>query len=377
MSFVHKIGVQDHGKRTNLSIFGALQFFEHMSFIVGISILAFTIMLIALVFFYFKKIKLIDLLFYTAWFLVFLCFYFSTSLKVTSNESLVATFVLLFFVWLILLPPLLYGVVLYAQTKTFLTIPHFYVSSVLLIINLFSLVFFSLNVENQKSFTYEVVENVITYVNYIVILFLFPVVTIYYSFLSYKILYHQSIKSKESFFLNKLFLFVLFYNLFVLFWLLTYVFDSTIIKYTIKSYFLLYFPLSIYLLVRFHVNKSVLEENNQFDAINLRLLDKIINKKIYLNSNLTLRKAAKEIDTNEKYLSNVINKIHHVSFSNFVNNYRVEYAKEMLLNSEFDHYTIESIGNLSGFNSKSNFNSVFKKTTGLTPTEYKTKAPVS
>jgi AraC-like DNA-binding protein len=348
-----------------------------MSFIVGISILAFTIMLIALVFFYFKKIKLIDLLFYTAWFLVFLCFYFSTSLKVTSNESLVATFVLLFFVWLILLPPLLYGVVLYAQTKTFLTIPHFYVSSVLLIINLFSLVFFSLNVENQKSFTYEVVENVITYVNYIVILFLFPVVTIYYSFLSYKILYHQSIKSKESFFLNKLFLFVLFYNLFVLFWLLTYVFDSTIIKYTIKSYFLLYFPLSIYLLVRFHVNKSVLEENNQFDAINLRLLDKIINKKIYLNSNLTLRKAAKEIDTNEKYLSNVINKIHHVSFSNFVNNYRVEHAKEMLLNSEFDHYTIESIGNLSGFNSKSNFNSVFKKTTGLTPTEYKTKAPVS
>lgn len=348
-----------------------MQLRYYMDFVEGISILSLITTLVAFGFFYFKKIDVITLIFYVVWFLMFLSFYISTTPNITANESLVGTFALLFFVWLLLLPPLLYGVVLQSQTKSVLPISNFYISSVLLIINLFSLFFFSLNDENEKNFTYEVVENVMTYVNYIVILFLFPVITVYYSYLSYKVIYRYNTKPIAKLFYNTIFLYVLSYNLFILFWFLNYIFDIPLLKYCIKCYFFIYFPFSLYTVFRFYSNRSELEDATLFDKINERLLDKITKEKIYLDFDLTLRKTAKEIGTNEKYLSNAINTIHNVSFSNFINNYRVAHAENLLNDSKFEQYTIETIGNMSGFNSKSNFNSVFKKITGKTPKEFK------
>ena len=52
---------------------------------------------------------------------------------------------------------------------------------------------------------------------------------------------------------------------------------------------------------------------------------------------------------------------------------KISQAKLLLLNPEYEDYTITSIGLESGFNSKSTFYTVFKKHTGLTPNEYKNK----
>ena len=62
---------------------------------------------------------------------------------------------------------------------------------------------------------------------------------------------------------------------------------------------------------------------------------------------------------------------HFKNFFDFINSYRVESVKEMLLNKEFEHYTVLAIGLESGFNSKTSFNTVFKKMTGVTPSEYR------
>jgi AraC-like DNA-binding protein len=61
------------------------------------------------------------------------------------------------------------------------------------------------------------------------------------------------------------------------------------------------------------------------------------------------------------------------SFTNLINEYRIEKAKE-LLETE-NNFTVEGIGYESGFNSKSTFFTTFKKITGKTPTEYQ-KIPV-
>jgi YesN/AraC family two-component response regulator len=115
------------------------------------------------------------------------------------------------------------------------------------------------------------------------------------------------------------------------------------------------------------------EEKDIYELVNNNFIEIIISDKLFLEKDLTLRKTAKRIGTNEKYLSYAINKIHNESFSTIINNFRVEYAKSLLKDSEYANLTIETIGNMSGFNSKSSFNSVFKKTTGITPSEFKLK----
>ncbi len=58
------------------------------------------------------------------------------------------------------------------------------------------------------------------------------------------------------------------------------------------------------------------------------------------------------------------------NFSDFVNNYRIEEFKSKIQDPGNKKYTILSIAMDCGFNSKSSFNTVFKKLTGQTPTQY-------
>lgn len=96
-------------------------------------------------------------------------------------------------------------------------------------------------------------------------------------------------------------------------------------------------------------------------------------EKNYLNANLTLEAVADSLEINKSYLSRIINSELNRSFSDYVNELRVEEAKDYLNNPEFVNYTLIAIGMEAGFNSKSTFNSTFKKFTGLTPSEYKLK----
>lgn len=61
----------------------------------------------------------------------------------------------------------------------------------------------------------------------------------------------------------------------------------------------------------------------------------------------------------------------NVKFTDYKNKFRVEEAKQLLNSSSMDNFTIEAIGEQVGFQSKSNFFTSFKKITGLTPLEYK------
>ena len=54
-----------------------------------------------------------------------------------------------------------------------------------------------------------------------------------------------------------------------------------------------------------------------------------------------------------------------------MNGYRIEEAKKLLLDPKNKNFTILSVGFEAGFNSKTTFNTVFKKFTGLTPTEFR------
>lgn len=70
-------------------------------------------------------------------------------------------------------------------------------------------------------------------------------------------------------------------------------------------------------------------------------------------------------------LSFVINQGIGDSFYTFINKYRVEEAKRIIADPKNVNFTILSLAFEAGFPSKSSFHSIFKKLTGLTPTEYR------
>lgn len=93
--------------------------------------------------------------------------------------------------------------------------------------------------------------------------------------------------------------------------------------------------------------------------------------KNFLNGNLSSEATAENLGINQSYLSRLIKSELSTTFNDYVNKLRVEEAKKHLLNPDFEHYTLVSIGLEAGFNSKSTFNKCFKKFTGMSPSEYR------
>lgn len=93
----------------------------------------------------------------------------------------------------------------------------------------------------------------------------------------------------------------------------------------------------------------------------------------FKNPNLTIALLAEELGINKRTLSELINDYYHVNFSSFINSYRINHAKQRLTNQKNRNETILEILYDVGFNSKSSFNTSFKKNTGLTPSEFKNK----
>lgn len=96
-----------------------------------------------------------------------------------------------------------------------------------------------------------------------------------------------------------------------------------------------------------------------------------INKKIYCKQDMSLDKLARILKTNRTYLSESINAHFGLSFSRLINKLRIQEARELLINKNFDHYSIEGIAQSVGYKSISTFNSTFKKETGITPSYFR------
>jgi len=103
-----------------------------------------------------------------------------------------------------------------------------------------------------------------------------------------------------------------------------------------------------------------------FDKINILIDD----KKLFTEPKLNIDFLANEVDINASKLSTIINHFSAKSFNDYINEFRIELAKKLLIDADYINYTITAIGLESGFNSKSTFYYTFKKLTGLTPTEY-------
>lgn len=123
------------------------------------------------------------------------------------------------------------------------------------------------------------------------------------------------------------------------------------------------------------------EKNNELPALeedntqNLTLKSKLEaymdTHEVYLNPSLTIFELSRGIGLTSSELSHFLNKHLGKNFFEFINEFRIERAKKMLKDPEKERLTILEILYASGFNSKSSFNTVFKKYVGKTPSEYR------
>ncbi|MFK7948702.1 MAG: helix-turn-helix domain-containing protein [Saprospiraceae bacterium] len=115
----------------------------------------------------------------------------------------------------------------------------------------------------------------------------------------------------------------------------------------------------------------VSKESNTPNPKFLELVHQIQTKKLYTDADLTLKILSQKVMISMRELSQLINQEAGVNFNVFINQYRIEEAKQLLVNPKFDHLTILGIAYEVGFNSKATFYSMFKKFTNTTPTKYK------
>jgi AraC-like DNA-binding protein len=94
-------------------------------------------------------------------------------------------------------------------------------------------------------------------------------------------------------------------------------------------------------------------------------------QKAFLRSDLTLPKLAKAVDCSVNHLSQVINSGFGMSFFDYLNQHRIEHARELLTRLDGQSSVILNIAFTVGFNSNSAFYSAFKKCVGQTPAQYR------
>jgi AraC-like DNA-binding protein len=102
-----------------------------------------------------------------------------------------------------------------------------------------------------------------------------------------------------------------------------------------------------------------------------RLKRFMLDQKPFLKTEFSLPELAQQLGASVHALSQTINEGLGKSFFEMVAQYRVEEAKKLLVDQP--HIKVEEIAEQVGYNSKSSFNTVFKKLTGFTPSEYRSR----
>lgn len=108
------------------------------------------------------------------------------------------------------------------------------------------------------------------------------------------------------------------------------------------------------------VTQSILKDLNTFES-----------KGLFLKKGITLASLAKTFKTNTAYLSEVINTHQGKNFTTYLNDLRIDYVSERLLeDKKLRSYKLPAIADELGYNNVQAFSAAFKKKTGTTPAIY-------
>lgn len=130
------------------------------------------------------------------------------------------------------------------------------------------------------------------------------------------------------------------------------------------------FPEDLFGLKKEAAKKKALLDEETAANYKAKLQQLIETEKLHLNPDVSLRLLAGELGIHANQLSWLLNDDFGKNFNEFINHYRLEEFKTLAKLPENAHLTIMSIAYDCGFNSKTVFNTYFKKEMGLTPKQF-------
>ncbi len=101
------------------------------------------------------------------------------------------------------------------------------------------------------------------------------------------------------------------------------------------------------------------------------ILRRIEEEELFTDPYLNVETLTEKLDISTSHLRFLIKNKYNRSFSEYINYLRVEKAKKLLSDPDYQHYTLQAVGEDAGFNSRSTFYRCFKKITGLTPKAFR------
>ena len=335
-----------------------------------------------------KSYKYLSLLYFLVAFLVLTMVVVSKGETEFFSDFFVNLNSLLFYVFLIAIPPTFYFYCAYSSPHLELLkrkriANHYYIVFTLLLINILCFLYLSFNEEND-SLIYSVSVDVMNFANGFTLLFIFPLLNIYYCFNALKKIRIGKKQNKfKQLFTNWIFLNNTSYVLFIiLVYILVIGQDNQVINILIQSSILIYlcflglinlyrkkFISSFMGMSNTHLSSDD-KENEKIICIRHKI-EKFIQNEDFTNNDLTINTFSKSIGYNSKIVSKVLKTEFNSSFPHFINFYRIQKAKAILSSEDQKKYTVDSIGQSVGFNSKSSFYTTFKKHTGQTPKEFR------
>jgi YesN/AraC family two-component response regulator len=116
--------------------------------------------------------------------------------------------------------------------------------------------------------------------------------------------------------------------------------------------------------------KSSLSEENK-EVILEKILKEIEDKRYFTSNLASLSGLSKQINESSHHVSQVINEKLNRNFFELLAVHRVEHAKKLITDDKDAKLTVEELAELVGYNSRSSFNTAFKKYTGKTPSEFR------
>lgn len=123
------------------------------------------------------------------------------------------------------------------------------------------------------------------------------------------------------------------------------------------------------------VEKEKYVNSSLRDADKTLLLQKITQlmdtEQPYLDNLFSMGELAKRVSATPHHVSQVLNEMRNQTFFEFLAEYRINAAKSLLHHADYQNFKIEEIAEQVGYNSKSAFNTAFKRITGMTPSAFR------
>jgi len=103
----------------------------------------------------------------------------------------------------------------------------------------------------------------------------------------------------------------------------------------------------------------------------LKKLKKFEQSQKFIQTDISLTNLAKSLDTNTKYLSDIINRNKGCNFNQYINEQRINYIIEKMKSEpKYLNYKMFYLAQECGFSSQSSFSTVFKSVTGISPLSF-------